>query len=62
MFLSIMQVAAGGAYSQSDQVTIDAKNKSVKEIFSEIQEKSDYRFFYSDDMIDLDRKINIASK
>ncbi|MCK5370158.1 MAG: STN domain-containing protein, partial [Cyclobacteriaceae bacterium] len=61
LFLSIMQVAAS-AYSQDDKVTIDAQNKPVKEIFNEIQEQSSYRFFYSDDLIDLNRKINIASK
>lgn len=61
LFLSIMQVAAS-AYSQADKVTINAQNKPVREIFNEIQEKSSYRFFYSDDLIDLNKKINIASK
>lgn len=61
LFLSIMQVAAS-AYSQVDKVSIDAKNKPIKEIFEEIQSKSDYRFFYSDDLIDLNQKINLASR
>ncbi len=60
IFASIMQVAAS-AYSQTDRVSIEASNKPVKEIFNEIQEKSDYRFFYSDDLIDLNQKINITS-
>lgn len=62
LFLSILQVAASSAYSQTDQFTIYAQNKPVKEILNEIQEKSNYRFFYSDDLIDLNKRINIASK
>ena len=62
LFLSILQVAASSAYSQTDQLTIYAQNKPVKEILNEIQEKSNYRFFYSDDLIDLNKRINIASK
>lgn len=61
LFLSVIQVAAS-ANSQADRVTIDAQNKPVKEILDEIQEKSSYRFFYSDDLIDLTKRINIASK
>jgi hypothetical protein len=54
-----MQVAAS-AYSQSN-VSIEARNTSVKEIFAEIQEKSGYRFFYSDDLIDLNQRITVTS-
>lgn len=61
IFFSILQVSAG-AYSQGNGVTIDSKNKSVKEIFNEIQGNSVYRFFYSDDQIDLNKKISISSE
>ena len=52
--------AVASAYSQGERVTIDAQTKSVKEVFDEIQEKSKYRFFYSDDHIDLNKKIYVA--
>lgn len=60
LFLSVMQVIAGAAYSQNDHVTIESKNATVKEIFSEIQANSQYRFFYSDDLIDLDKEIKVS--
>ena len=52
LLFSMMQVNAN-AISRGESVTIDAQTKSVKEVFDEIQEKSSYRFFYSDDLIDL---------
>jgi len=61
LFLSIVQGVAAANLHGGDQVTIEAKNKTVREIFNEIQQKSSYRFFYSDDLIDLSKKINIAS-
>ena len=57
MFLCILQASAG-AYSQSSNLSIDGRDKTVKEIFNEIQAKSNYRFFYSDDLIDLSQRIN----
>ncbi|MCG8309530.1 MAG: SusC/RagA family TonB-linked outer membrane protein [Cytophagales bacterium] len=60
-FICIVQVTAS-AYSQGENVTINAQTKSVKEIFDEIQEKSNYRFFYSDDLIDLNKEIYVAFK
>ncbi len=59
LFLSVMQVAAT-AYSQSN-LSIEARNTAVKDIFAEIQAKSGYRFFYSDDLIDLNQRISVTS-
>ena len=59
--LTIFQVSAS-AFSQSGKLTVEVTNKPVKEIFKEIQSKSDYRFFYSDDMIDLEKTISINIK
>jgi TonB-linked SusC/RagA family outer membrane protein len=60
LFLSVVQVSAS-AYSQSN-VSIEAKNSTVREIFTEIQEKSGYRFFYSEDHIDLDQRISVSKR
>ena len=60
MFASVLQVAAS-AYSQSN-LSIEANDASVKEIFATIQAQSGYRFFYSDDHINLNQKISVSSK
>jgi len=61
ILFGVFQVTAG-AYSQSGEFSLDAKNRMVKDVLSEIQDKSDYRFFYSDDMIDLNQKVTIQVK
>jgi len=49
-------------YSQSTFLSIKAGNKSVKEIFREIESNSEYIIFYYDDIVDVNRKVNIHSE
>ena len=58
LFLSIMQVSAS-AWSQTGKISVDEGKKPVREIFEEIQNKSSYRFFYSDDLIDLSKNVSV---
>jgi len=46
-------------FAQSKNIDLDIKNLTLKEVFNVIQEKSGYRFFYSDDLIDLDKQVNL---
>ena len=41
------------------QVTVSANNTKIRQVLSQIEKTSDYRFFYSDDYLDLDKKISI---
>ncbi len=52
----VLQLSANG-YSQT-RLTVDSKNKTVKEIFIEIENQSNYRFFYNEKFIDLNRRVN----
>lgn len=45
-------------YSQST-LSINLENKTIKEVFREIEKNSEYIFFYYDDAIDVDRKVSI---
>jgi len=45
-------------YSQS-VLSLKINNKTVKEVFREIEEKSEYIFFYYDDVIDVNRIVSI---
>ena len=59
VFLSlffVMQLSAN-VYSQT-RLTVDSKNKTVKEVFLEIENQSNYRFFYNEKLLDLNRRIN----
>jgi len=41
------------------QITISATNKSAREVIKEIEKKSDYRFFYNDDIAGLNKTVTL---
>ena len=43
-------------------LSINAKNKPVKEVFAEIEKKPNTFFFYSDDIVDVDRSVSVDVK
>lgn len=47
------------SYSKSTLLTLDLKNKSVKEVLTEIEKNSEFVFFYHDEAVDVNRKVNI---
>ncbi|WP_298649220.1 TonB-dependent receptor [uncultured Proteiniphilum sp.] len=44
------------------QLSISATNTEIKSILRQIEEKSDYTFFYSDNFLDLNQKVTIQTK
>ena len=50
---------ATNIYSQSTFLTLNLKDKTVKDVFSEIEKSSEYIFFYYDGVLDLERKVTI---
>ena len=59
VFLSVLQVSAT-VYSQIN-VNLDVQNKSVREILKNIEQQSQVRFFYSDDLMSMDERIDIKA-
>lgn len=43
---------------QGTRMSIDAKDEPIRQVLQEIESKSDYRFFYNDQLANLDDKIN----
>ncbi|SHE94004.1 TonB-linked outer membrane protein, SusC/RagA family [Mariniphaga anaerophila] len=50
---------AGPVIAQQGKFNINIQNSTLKETFKVIQNESGYRFFYSDDLVDLDKKMNL---
>lgn len=48
------------ALAQSEGLSVNLSNQPIKVVFNSIQEQSDYRFFYSDDVIDLNERYSIS--
>ena len=54
----LMQVSAS-VYSQSVKFSFDFHNKQIRDVLKEIEEQSDYRFFYQEEQVDVEREVNI---
>ncbi|MDR2037547.1 MAG: SusC/RagA family TonB-linked outer membrane protein [Bacteroidales bacterium] len=60
IWASIFTITAN-VYSQSKKLTFSYKNTSLESIFKEIENQSNFSFFYTDE-IDLSKKVNIDIK
>ncbi|GHT14316.1 SusC/RagA family TonB-linked outer membrane protein [Bacteroidia bacterium] len=55
-FLIVLLLFSANVFSQ---ISVDVKNKPVKEILKEIERSSSFSFFYSEDLKDLDKTASI---
>ncbi len=58
MVFCLLQVSAE-VYTQTNQFTLNLKDKQVIEVLKEIENQSDFRFFYQDEQIDVNQKVSI---
>ena len=54
--IALVQVAATG-YSQS--INLDVNNMEIRQVIKNIEQQSDYRFFYTDGLTDLSRRVDL---
>ena len=59
ILISAFQVLAGAGYSQSTRLSLNMKNSTVKEVLGQIEEKSEFYFLYNNQLIDVDRKVDV---
>lgn len=57
--LGISVCFSNNSYSQSTKISLNLKNKTVKQVFSEIEKNSEFIFFYQDDILDVNRKVTV---
>ncbi len=61
--LSICLVHLSAAvYSQNGVFTIETKNTTMRELFQEIEQQSQFRFFYNDVLTNIDKEVSIDVK
>ncbi|MDR1724680.1 MAG: carboxypeptidase-like regulatory domain-containing protein, partial [Tannerella sp.] len=53
---------AENAYSQNTYLSIEVENGLVKDVFKEIEKKSDFLIFYYDGVVDVNRRVSINVK
>ncbi len=57
----MIQVSAS-VYSQTTKLSLDCKNQKVGEILKSIETQSEFRFFYKNEQVDVNRRVNIDAK
>ena len=57
----LMQVSAT-VYSQSTRFTFNVKEKQVADVLKEIEETSNFRFFYQREQVDVERLVTVRAK
>ncbi len=56
--LTVTQVF-GSVYSQNARLTLNAEDKSMREVFKLIEQESNFRFFYNDEFNELNKQVSI---
>ncbi|MEG1543928.1 MAG: carboxypeptidase-like regulatory domain-containing protein [Tannerellaceae bacterium] len=59
---SIGLAQATGSYAQKATVNLEMRNQTVKEVLDEIEEQSDFSFFFNIKHVDLDRRVSVVAK
>lgn len=60
LLVCMMQVSAS-VYSQSTKLSLHLQEKTISEVLREIEEATDYRFFYQREQVNVDRKVSIQA-
>jgi len=58
VLLGLLRVSAN-VYSQQTKLSMDLDNVTLKEAFREIEDRSNYVFFYNAEQIQLDQRVNL---
>lgn len=59
LFLGIGMSFASNTYSQETLLSISVNNKTVKDVFKQIESNSEFIIFCMDDVVDLNRKVSL---
>jgi hypothetical protein len=56
----VLQVSAT-AYSQSTMISLDMEDRSIREVLNEIEQSTEFRFFYNENFTDLSQKVDLVA-
>lgn len=60
MFLSIGVASASSTYSQNTILSLKVQNKALKDVFRDIENQSEYIFFYNDEAVNVNKRVNVS--
>ena len=59
VLLSVFGVLASSSYSQNSKFNLNYKNTSIRQILDDLKSKSNLEFFFSNDDVNIDTKVNL---
>lgn len=62
LFAGTVSAKTAVPYSQQTRISLTVKNKTIKEVFREIENKSQFIFIYNDKVIDAKKKVSVTAK
>ncbi|MCL6265166.1 SusC/RagA family TonB-linked outer membrane protein [Flagellimonas myxillae] len=60
--VTLFQLQASSGYAQKTKIDLDVENVTISKIIEEIESKTEFKFFYSKEELDLERKVSIQVK
>lgn len=62
LLLGVGNLYATSTYSQSTRLSVNLENGTMKQLFEEIQEQSEFIIFYKDSDVDLEKKVSVKAE
>ena len=62
LFAGVVSAKPAVPYSQQTRISLTVKNKDIKDVFREIEKKSQFIFIFNDNVIDSKKKVSISVK
>ncbi|MDR1454508.1 MAG: carboxypeptidase-like regulatory domain-containing protein [Tannerella sp.] len=62
LFCAVFQAGADVGYSQTQRLTLNLRDVTVKEALNSIEEQSEFYFLYNSKLVDVDRKVNVKAR
>lgn len=59
--LSVLQLSASETYAQNAKISLNLKNATLKEVIQSIEKQTDFVFFYSNEEIDINKKVDVST-
>jgi len=59
VFFSVAGVLANDSYSQTKTLNLNMREATVKEVLNSIEEQSEFYFLFSENLVDVKRKVNV---
>ena len=62
LFLSVSLVFASQSYAQKTVISLSMTNRTVADVLNQIEEQTDFQFYYNSKLIDTNRKVSVTVK